>query len=156
MAREEFRVSRELRGWRNRLVTAAVVMAAVGAGGLVASVATPSTASAAVTNYSCVAGPDGTNQTFTVPANVSAVTVTVSGAQGGAGQTDGDPGGAGASGGTATATVSVTPGQILTVNVGCQGGAGSGQVAGAGGTGGAPNGSGGDASGGPGNAGFTA
>src|ERR1022692_3105182 len=94
MAREEFRVSRELRGWRNRLVTAAVVMAAVGAGGLVASVATPSTASAAVTNYSCVAGPDGTNQTFTVPANVSAVTVTVSGAQGGAGQTDGDPGGA--------------------------------------------------------------
>src|SRR3984957_2322972 len=156
MAREEFRVIRELWGRRNRLAIAAVAMATGAAGGLVASVAAPSTASAAVTNYSCVAGPDGTNQSFTVPASVSAVTVTASGAQGGAGQTNGDPAGAGANGGTATATVSVTPGQILTVNVGCQGGAGGGEAAGAGGTGGTPNGSGGDASGGPGNIGFTA
>ena len=54
---EEFRVIRELWGRRNRVAIAVVVMATGAAGGLVASVATPSTASAAVTNYSCIAGP---------------------------------------------------------------------------------------------------
>ena len=148
---------RDLWGRRNRVAIAAVVMATGAAGGLVASVAAPSTASAAVTNYSCIAGPDGTNQTFTVPANVAAVARDrVRSAGWGRAERTGTPEAPGANGGTATATVSVTPGQVLTVNVGCQGGAGVGEAAGAGGTGGAPNGSGGDASGGPGNVGFTA
>lgn len=107
---------------RTRLVIAAVVMAIGGTGGLAAALGTSSPASAGVAAFSCLAGPDGTDQSFTVPVNVSAITAVVSGAQGGIGGVlGGDPGGAGANGGTATATISVTPGEVLTVNVGCQG-----------------------------------
>src|SRR6266540_2720199 len=58
----------------------------------------------------------GAAQTFAVPAGVTAVTVDAFGAQGGS-ATDGTSGGAG---GEATATIAVTPGEVLQVNVGGQ------------------------------------
>lgn len=57
----------------------------------------------------------GSAQTWTVPPCVSTITVTAKGAQGG-----GTNGGLGA---TVTATVAVTPGQVLQINVGGTGGA---------------------------------
>jgi hypothetical protein len=54
-------------------------------------------------------------QQFTVPAGVTAVTVEASGAAGGAGQFAGPAGGAG---GRTTATIAVTPGELLTIVVG--------------------------------------
>src|SRR5947207_259724 len=58
-----------------------------------------------------------TPQTFTVPAGVFSITIDAWGAQGGAGGS----GGSGGLGGHATATISVTPGQVLQVIVGGQG-----------------------------------
>jgi hypothetical protein len=55
----------------------------------------------------------GGAQTFTVPHDVTRVTIDDLGAQGGL---------AGGNGGEATATISVTPGEVLQVNVGGQGG----------------------------------
>lgn len=57
----------------------------------------------------------GAAQTWTVPSCVTTITVTVEGAQGG-----GPNGGLGA---VVTATLAVTPGQVLQINVGGQGGA---------------------------------
>src|SRR6266545_2959187 len=71
----------------------------------------------------------GAQQQFIVTAGVTTVTIQAFGAQGGAGGVDvggGTPGTA-ANGGQVTATIAVTPGQILFVNVG-----GLGQVGGSG------------------------
>jgi hypothetical protein len=54
----------------------------------------------------------GSVQTFTVPPGVTSITVTAYGAQGGAGDL------AGGLGGRATATIPVTPGEVLNVYVG--------------------------------------
>ena len=151
-------------GWRGLGVGLAVTAVGMLGAGLDTAVL-PSSAAAAQT-LNCVAGPDATNQTVTVPAGATAVTITAAGAQGGAGSnaafsgdTTGGDGGAGADGGSAIATFAVTPGEVLTVNVGCQGGAGtssiSGGLAGAAGTGGVPDGSSGTAGGGPGATGFS-
>ncbi len=53
---------------------------------------------------------------FTVPAGVTQITIDAFGAQGGLSQ-DGTAGG---QGGEATATITVTPGEVLQVNVGGQ------------------------------------
>ena len=66
----------------------------------------------------------GQEQTYTVPAGVTSVTITALGAAGGSG-TDifsGKYSGAGGDGASVTATVPVSPGQVLYVEVGGQGG----------------------------------
>ena len=76
----------------------------------------------------------GALQTWTVPSCVTTITVTVNGAQGGGTNPPNPNGGLGA---IVTATLAVTPGQILQVNVGGQGstptagwnGGGAGQTA---------------------------
>jgi len=79
----------------------------------------------------------GGEQTFTVPAGVTEVTVVATGASGGAGADSGVLGGAGGVGGLGaqvTSTLSVTPGEVLYVEVGSGGGTG---LTGGGGGGGA-------------------
>jgi hypothetical protein len=63
----------------------------------------------------------GLDQRFTVPDGVTSITIDAFGAEGGAGQ-DGAYGGAG---GKASATIVVTPGEVLHVNVGGRPGAGN-------------------------------
>ncbi|WP_165494946.1 PxKF domain-containing protein [Actinomadura roseirufa] len=92
----------------------------LGAAGL-AAVATPALADTATFSYT------GAAQTFTVPAGVTSITVDASGAQGSAGE---EGGGAGGLGGQAQATLTVTPGQVLQVNVGGSGGFGGGGAGG--------------------------
>jgi hypothetical protein len=75
----------------------------------------------------------GGPQELSVPAGVCQVAVDAFGAGGGDGQPAGDQLGFGAPGGRATATLAVTPGEVLQVNVGGQGADGA---AGTGGTGG--------------------
>ncbi len=70
----------------------------------------------------------GAKQTFTVPDCVTEITVTAYGAEGGHGQ-KGAPG----KGGKVTTTITVTPGEILSVFVGAKGGLGSGSTGGSGG-----------------------
>jgi PKD repeat protein len=69
----------------------------------------------------------GAAQTFTVPNFVTSITIDVFGAAGGDGVVDPEVllGGDGGQGGRATATVAVTPGETLEVNVGGLGGNGS-------------------------------
>lgn len=69
----------------------------------------------------------GGSQTYVVPSGVTSVNVTLVGASGGAGQN----GGTGGNGGSVSGTLSVTPGEQLTVLVGGSGA--SGQSGGAGG-----------------------
>src|SRR5574341_1446196 len=77
--------------------------------------------------FNCTGGP----QSFQVGFGITSVMVDAYGAQGGTGAgTNGAPGGLG---GRATATVPVTPGEALEVNVGCQGANAAGATAGAGG-----------------------
>ena len=66
----------------------------------------------------------GTN-TFTVPAGVTSIQLTVIGGGGGGGGADAQPGSAGRAGARVSGTLAVTPGQILTVSVGSGGGGGS-------------------------------
>lgn len=70
--------------------------------------------------FSCngTTGADGSVQSFTVPAGICTVTVDVYGAQGGSGSATIGPGGLG---GRATATIAVTPDEVLEVRVGGQG-----------------------------------
>ncbi len=98
-----------------RLVAAALVVGSVMGG---VSMAAASTSSTPVATQKIVTfGYTGTAQTWTVPANVHSVIFDLFGAQGG---TDalGTQNGVGGLGGEATATLSVTPGQMLQVNVG--------------------------------------
>ncbi len=78
----------------------------------------------------------GSTQTFTVPSGVTSIDVTLYGAQGGTGY----GGGAGGAGGETTGTISVTPGEVLTIIAGGQGanggGAGTSAAGGYGGGGG--------------------
>jgi hypothetical protein len=64
-------------------------------------------------------------QTYIVPAGVYALDVTLSGGGGGGGGWDTAAGGAGGAGATVTATVAVTPGQVITVVQGEAGGFGT-------------------------------
>lgn len=71
----------------------------------------------------CTFGFTGSQQTFTVPAGVTKVTIQASGGQGGDAE-----GSAGGKGGSVTAAISVTPGETLYVYVGSQGHNGIGVV----------------------------
>ena len=84
----------------------------------------------------------GNQQTFTVPAGVTAVTIETWGSQGGAGEYEGGGGtpGAGGNGGYVTAIITVMPGEALYVYVGGQGAAAAGNNGGAGGFNGGGNG----------------
>jgi len=83
----------------------------------------PAARSVPTTTFSCT----GTGQSFTVPDAVTSIAVDAWGAQGGnvtQRQLNGGPGGTGGLGGLggeAEGTLAVTPGQTLTVNVGCAG-----------------------------------
>ena len=62
----------------------------------------------------------GSSQTFTVPTGVTSLTVVAKGAKGATG-VGGATNGPGGKGGTVSAVLSVTPGQVLTLEVGGQG-----------------------------------
>lgn len=79
--------------------------------------------------------------TYTVPAGVTGLTVTVKGAQGGQNSDELDYPDRAGYGGCVTAFISVTPGQVLDVNVGGCGSAGTSTAGGAGGFNGGGNGS---------------
>lgn len=72
--------------------------------------------------------------TFTVPAGVTSIVCDVHGAKGGDGGTSSCSSGGGHGGGRVQATISVTPGEILGVVVGGQGGSGFNGSSGAGGS----------------------
>ena len=68
----------------------------------------------------------GSGQTFTIPATVTNITVTLTGGSGGNGGNDaGRSGGAGSTAGRVTGTLAVTPGEVLTLFIGGAGGNGS-------------------------------
>jgi hypothetical protein len=75
---------------------------------------------AQTTTYNSV----GTN-TFTVPAGVTSIQLTVIGGGGGGGGADSSPGSAGRTGARASGTLAVSPGQILTLSVGSGGSGGT-------------------------------
>jgi hypothetical protein len=128
---------------RRRSLAGIGLAVAVGLGLAVALLAGPATVASAApsmpsncaqasvgANVTCSFGYNGAEQTFTVPAGVSQVTLTATGASGG-----GDSfSGSGGFGGVATDTATVTPGQTLYIEVGGQGGSvGNGVTGGAGG-----------------------
>jgi hypothetical protein len=93
-------------------------LVAGGVGMTFAAMAAPASAATSAT-FSCT----GVAQTWTVPAGVDTVTVTAFGASGGSGggmTTTPAPGGLG---GETSASLAVTPGEVLQLNVGCVGGA---------------------------------
>ncbi len=89
----------------------------------------------------------GTPETWTVPEGVTTATFEVAGARGGNqfSAPGPDNAGSGADGAIATATVAVTAGETIQVNVGCAGEAGTDSAGGAGGYGGTGDANGGDA-----------
>jgi len=93
------------------------------------------TVAGGATAASTVFSSASTGVSYTVPAGVTQLVVkTWGGGGGGAGSQDGsDSGGAGGGGGFAQATITVTPGETLTIKVGGGGGAG-GHSSGSGGT----------------------
>lgn len=111
-------------GFRRGWTVAAVVAAAVGVGALDAGAAAATTVTFTT---------PGTHS-FSVPSNVTGITVTAIGAAGGACDVASSTGGRGA---TVTAAVPVSPGESLSVGVGGVGGAGCDSTTGAaGGSGG--------------------
>jgi len=100
------------------LRAASVLFLAAGAAALI-----PEAGAGASTPTSVTFSPTGGEQTFTVPPGVTSLSVVATGAGGGSGQ--GVAGGAGGLGAQVTATLSVTPGETLYVEVGGTGAAGS-------------------------------
>ncbi|MGW2683560.1 Ig-like domain repeat protein [Streptomyces sp. NPDC001414] len=97
------------------LLAAAVLPAAA----LVLPTAAPAAAAPVTTTFNA-----GADQPFTVPAGITRLTVTATGA---AGQ-NGPSGGAGGSGATVSGTLDVTPNSTLYVNVGTGGGVSNGPI----------------------------
>ena len=64
-------------------------------------------------------------QTFTIPAGITTVDLTVVGGGGGGGGNDSSPGAAGRAGARIAGTLAVSPGQVLTIAVGTGGGGGA-------------------------------
>jgi hypothetical protein len=81
----------------------------------------------------------GAEQTYTVPAGVHLIHVTATGAAGGRGVSDTDPGGEGGLGGRVAADLTVAPGQVLFIEVGGRGEDGTEVGGGAGGFNGGGN-----------------
>ena len=71
--------------------------------------------------YNGTTGVDGSPQEFPVPAGICRVTVDAFGAEGGSGDSGEVAGGAGGLGGEESATITVTPGEVLVVVVGGHG-----------------------------------
>lgn len=94
-----------------------------------AGAATPQTVT--FDDHLCATG--GGAQTWVVPDGVTSVELQVFGAQGGSGGGQVDVPSAGGAGGETVATVTVTPGETLQINVGCQGGDSPSNTPGAGG-----------------------
>ncbi|MEV7012250.1 IPT/TIG domain-containing protein [Streptosporangium sp. NPDC051022] len=101
------------RGRLRKLALRGTLAVALAAGGL-AAVAPAAQAADKTVTFSYTGGP----QTFTVPAGETSIEVDAFGAQGQAGYFSGAPGGRG---GEAKATLAVTPGQVLRINVGGSG-----------------------------------
>ncbi len=105
------------------VVTGAALTVATGsvvASTALAAPALPAACSQSGTTVTCTYTAQGQSQ-FDVPAGITSVTATAVGAQGGADFGSGTPGGLGA---VASGTLSVTPGQVLFVEVDVLGGAG--------------------------------
>jgi hypothetical protein len=114
------------RSAKPRLVAASV--AVIVGSGVIAAL--PTAAMASPSTVSQTYGYTGATTTFTVPAGVTQLTVSMTGAQGGRGGVDSQ--GLPASGGYAgliTGTMAVTPGQVLTIAVGQGGVTGRSSVA---------------------------
>ncbi len=95
-----------------------VTVAAVGLAAGIWLVAAAGTASADSVSFSCT----GAAQTWTVPAGVTSATFDLFGAKGGGGTGSGVQQASGGLGGETTATIAVTPGETIQINVGCAGG----------------------------------
>ena len=116
-----------------RPLVALVALVAAMAAILIAYSASPARAagvcSTTAGTTTCTFAYTGAAQSWTVPDGVSQATFVVSGAQGGSEEFSA----VGGLGGEATATIPVTPGEMLQVNVGGKGGDGTGASGGAGG-----------------------
>ena len=96
-------------------IAAALVLSPLALMGTTPAGAAPSCTG--TTTVTCTFAFTGSADSFTVPAGVTQITVDAFGAQGGPTQVLGTAGGLG---GEATATIAVTPGEVLQVNVGGQ------------------------------------
>ena len=110
-----------------RIRIAALISAVVAIGALL--VALPQAALAGPTTVTKTFSYTGATDTFTVPAGISALTITVVGAEGGNGGADNTPApAAGGYRGVVTGTLSVNPGDVLGVAVGSHGGTGASRI----------------------------
>jgi hypothetical protein len=115
-ATEQRRPGAFVRNWASLIGVPLLVVGGLGV--TFAAMAAPASAATSAT-FSCT----GVAQTWTVPAGVETVAVTAFGASGGSGggmTTTPAPGGLG---GETSASLAVTPGEVLQLNVGCVGGA---------------------------------
>lgn len=111
------------RGWRGAVFSIAAGLSALWALALAGSAAAlPSNCSRSGSTVTCTFSSTGGEQTFAVPAAVTALTITAAGAPGAA-DASGDPGGYGA---RVAATVPVNAGAKLYVEVGGSSGVGNG------------------------------
>jgi hypothetical protein len=120
-----------VRSWVGRVALTAVAAGALAAGGGLVGAGSARAATATVTDSTVGETP------FVVPAGVTGVTVALTGAPGGSGHDPNFPAddvlAGGGGGGTVRAAIGVTPGEVLFVEVGGAGGAGTAVSAGAGG-----------------------
>jgi hypothetical protein len=123
-----------------RVIVRLLSVTALAAGGILVAVGGATGAEAQSVTFDCT----GSAQSWVVPANVTSATFDVLGAQGGVGD-DGQldrPSAPAGLGGHTTATIAVTPGETIQINVGCAGSDSLGATA-PGGFGGSPGGNGG-------------
>jgi titin len=110
-----------------RIRVAALISTVVALGALL--VALPQQAIAGPATVTKTFAYTGATDTFTVPAGISALTVTIVGGEGGNGGADATPApAAGGYRGMVTGTLAVTPNQVLTVAVGSHGGTGASKI----------------------------
>ncbi len=107
----------------------AAFSATITVGGLL--IAMPGTAAADPQPVVATYGYTGSTDTFTVPAGITQLTLTLEGGEGGQGGTDSSgPSAVGGYQGVVSGTITVSPGQMLTVAVGQGGATGIGSAAG--------------------------
>jgi hypothetical protein len=127
------RLATGVRGWRSMVFGVAAGLSALWALALAGSAAAlPTNCSQSGSTVTCTFSYTGSEQTFTVPAGVSAVAITAVGAPGGAGFPNGATASSGGDGATVSATVPVSAGP-LSVEVGGGGGNGGANTEGPGG-----------------------
>jgi hypothetical protein len=124
-----------------RVIVRLLSVTALAASGILIAVGGATGAEAQSVTFDCT----GSAQSWVVPANVTSATFDVLGAQGGVGD-DGQvdrPSAPAGLGGHTTATIGVTPGETIQINVGCAGSDSLGNAGAPGGFGGSPGGNGG-------------